>query len=92
MAGFLAGLQVSRRRLRLGGWRGLPLLFSFVGILVVLPQARALLTTGLLGGVVIGVCLILARHQAGPGRGTPITTLFPRPVAIEQPSSVVGGL
>jgi len=82
MAGFVAGLRVCLRRLSLGGWRGLPLVFTFVAILVALPQARALLTTGFLGGVVIGVCLILARHQAGPGRGTPIT-LFPRPVPIE---------
>jgi hypothetical protein len=53
----------------------------FVAILAALPQARALLTTGLLGGVVLGICLILARHQPGPRRGTPIT-LFPRPVSV----------
>ena len=80
MAGFLAGLRVYQARIRIGGWRGLPLIAVFVGILVTLPQARALLTTGFLGGVVIGIFLILARQQPGPRRGTPIT-LFPRPVS-----------
>lgn len=78
MAGSLAGL---RARIRIGGWRGLPLIAVFVAILATLPQARALLTTGFLGGVVIGICLILARQQPGPRRGTPIT-LFPRPVSV----------
>jgi hypothetical protein len=67
--------------MRLKGWRGLPVLGTFLAILIALPQARALLTTGLLGGVVIGVCLILVRHQSGPRRGTPIT-LFPRTVPL----------
>ena len=80
MAGFLAGLRVYRAR-RVGGWRNLLPIIMFVAILVALPQARALLTTGLLGGAVIGVCLILARQQPGPRRGTPIT-LFPRPVSV----------
>ena len=66
--------------MNLGGWRSLLVLAAFVAIVVALPQARALLTTGLLGGVVIGIVLILARHQPGPRRGTPIT-LFPRPVS-----------
>ena len=66
----------------LKGWRGLPIVGIFLVIVFALPQARALLTTGLLGGVVLGVCLILVRHQGGPRRGTPITTLFPRPVPI----------
>lgn len=78
MAGFLAGLGA---RIRIGGWRGLPLIAVFVVILATLPQARALLTTGFLGGVVIGICLILARQQPGPRRGTPIT-LFPRSVSV----------
>jgi hypothetical protein len=81
MAGFLAGLRVYQTRVRIGGWRGLPLIAVFVAILVALPQARALLTTGFLGGVVIGICLILTRQQPGPRRGTPIT-LFPRPVSV----------
>ena len=62
-----------------GGWRSLLVIAVFGAIVVALPQARALLTTGLLGGVVIGIVLILARQQPGPRRGTPIT-LFPRPV------------
>jgi hypothetical protein len=53
----------------------------FLGILIALPQARILLVTGFLGGLVIGIGLILSRHQSGPRRGTPIT-LFPRPVAV----------
>lgn len=81
MAGFLAGLRVYHTRLSLRGWRGLPLLGVFLAIVFALPQARALLTTGFLGGIVIGVGLILARNQSGPRRGTPIT-LFPRPVSI----------
>ena len=51
-------------------------------ILVALPEARALIATGLAGGVVIGAFLILMRYQGGPGgprRGTPIV-LFPRTV------------
>jgi len=81
MAGLVAGLRVYQARIRLGGWRRLPLIAMFVAILVALPQARALLTTGFLGGVVLGICLILARQQSGPRRGTPIT-LFPRPVSV----------
>ena len=68
-------------------WRGLPLLLVFFVILVALPQARMLLLTGFLGGVVIGILLILSRHQPGPRRGSPITTLFPRPVPINLASS-----
>ena len=63
----------------LRSWRGLLPLLLFVAILVAVPQARALLTTGILGGLVIGISLILVRQQSGPSRGTPIT-LFPRPV------------
>jgi hypothetical protein len=81
MAGFLAGLRVYQTRRGIGGWRNLLPIAVFVAILVALPQARALLTTGFLGGVVIGICLILARQQPGPRRGTPIT-LFPRPVSV----------
>jgi hypothetical protein len=81
MAGFLAGLRVDQTRSGLRGWRNLVPIAVFVAILAALPQARALLTTGLLGGVIIGICLILARHQPGPRRGTPIT-LFPRPVSV----------
>ena len=71
----------------LGGWRGTPMLLAFVVILVSLPQARALLTGGILGGIVIGAALIIARHPLGPRprRGTPIV-LFPRTVEISTPS------
>jgi hypothetical protein len=81
MAGFLAGLRDYQARTGIGGWRNLLLLAVFAVILAALPQARALLTTGLLGGVVIGICLIVARQQPGPRRGTPIT-LFPRQVSV----------
>jgi hypothetical protein len=56
----------------------------FVAILAILPEARALLATGLGGGVVLGGLLILARHHiggGGPRRGTPVA-LFPRPVRV----------
>lgn len=61
------------------GWRSALLLAFLAAILLVVPQARALITAGLLGGVVIGALLILIRHQSGSGprRGTPIV-LFPR--------------
>ena len=65
------------------GWRGAVLLVALAAILVALPEARALLTAGILGGIVLGVFLILIRQQAGPPRprrGTPIV-LFPRPVS-----------
>jgi hypothetical protein len=64
-------------------WRGMVLLVAFAVILVELPEARALLTAGMLGGVVLGAFLILMRQQSGPPRprrGTPIV-LFPRPVS-----------
>jgi hypothetical protein len=81
MAGFLAELRVYRKRAGLGGWRNLLLLALFGAILAALPEARAVLITGFLGGVVIGICLIVARQQPGPRRGTPIT-LFPRTVSV----------
>ena len=67
----------------MNGWHGIIVLVAFAVILVALPQARALLTAGLAGGIVLGVFLILIRQQAGPPRprrGTPIV-LFPRPVS-----------
>jgi hypothetical protein len=68
--------------LAISGWRGVPLLALTAAIVVALPEARALLLVGLMGGVVVGLGLILLRHHlgsSGPRRGTPIT-LFPRPV------------
>jgi hypothetical protein len=56
----------------------------FGAILAILPEARALLATGLGGGVVLGGFLILVKHRigtGGPRRGTPIV-LFPRPVSV----------
>jgi hypothetical protein len=61
--------------------RGVPLL-SFIAIVAFVPLARALLATGLAGGIVLGGLLILFRHHlssSGPWRGTPIV-LFPRTV------------
>jgi len=66
------------------GWRSAPWLALTLLILVLVPQARLLLTAGLLGGVVFGAALIIARRQvgsSGPRRGTPIV-LFPRPVNV----------
>ena len=81
MAVFLARLRAYHAGAAKRGWRNLLPIAMFVAILVALPQARALLTTGFLGGVVLGICLILARQQPGPRRGPPIT-LFPRPVSV----------
>ena len=68
--------------LKWNGWQGFLRVASFVLFVAVLPEARALLTAGMLGGIVLGVFLILIRQHSGPprpGRGTPIV-LFPRPV------------
>jgi hypothetical protein len=84
-----AFLRLVWTRLSLGGWRGAAKLGFFVLILAALPQARALLTAGLLGGIVIGAALILARHPiapSGPRRGTPIV-LFPRTFDATTPSA-----
>lgn len=83
-----AFLRLSFTRLPLGGWRSTPMLAVFVLILASLPQARTLLTGGILGGIVIGAALILARHPVGPGgprRGTPVV-LFPRTFDVTTPS------
>ena len=70
-------------------WTGSRRLLVWIGFLAIvagLPQARALLATGIAGGVVIGGLLILLRHHlgsGGPRRGTPIV-LFPRPVNFAQ--------
>ena len=76
-------LRRSMTRSSMKGWHGIILVVAFAVILVALPQARALLTAGIAGGIVLGVFLILIRQQAGtprPRRGTPIV-LFPRPVS-----------
>ena len=76
----MSDLRAFVRRFSMSGWRGLLCLALFVAILVTLPQARALLTAGCLGGIILGVFLIMIRQQpSGPRRGTPIV-LFPRPV------------
>jgi hypothetical protein len=82
----MTGLRVFVRQYSqppsMNGWRGAFWLGAVILILVVLPQARALVAAGFAGGVVIGAFLILIRHQGGPSgprRGTPIT-LFPRTV------------
>lgn len=82
-----AFLRLTSTRL-LHGWRSAPMLAVFVLILASLPQARALLTYGILGGIVIGAALILARHPVGPQgprRGTPIV-LFPRSIDVTTTS------
>lgn len=68
---------------RTSGWRGFMWLAAVAVIVAALPEARALLSAGVLGGIVLGVGLILMRQQGGPPRprrGTPIV-LFPRPVS-----------
>ena len=65
------------------GWRGVVWLGVAAAIFLALPEARALVTAGFLGGIVIAAFLILIRHRgsSGPRRGTPIV-LFPREVNI----------
>jgi len=83
-----AFLRLLSKRLSFNGWRSAPMVGVFVLILASLPQARALLTAGILGGIVIGAALIVARHPINPGprRGTPIV-LFPRTVDVQTPSA-----
>jgi len=81
MAGLRGFLRRCSTPLSISGWRGVPFLGIALAIVIALPQARALITAGILGGIVLGIFLILIRHQAGPPRprrGTPIV-LFPRP-------------
>ena len=83
MAGLRSVLRKSLNPFSMSGWRGFLWIAALVVIVVALPQARALLTAGVLGGVVLGAFLILIRQQPGtprPRRGTPIV-LFPRPVS-----------
>jgi hypothetical protein len=65
------------------GWRGRVWLAIALAIFLALPEARALVTAGFLGGIVIAAFLILIRYRgsSGPGRGTPIV-LFPRDVNV----------
>ena len=66
-----------------------PMFLGFLAILIALPQARAILAAGIMGGIVIGAALIIARHKfgsSGPRRGTPIV-LFPRPVWVPSRSA-----
>lgn len=81
-----ASVQMFSTRTPVSGWRGAVLLGMFLAIVIGLPEARALLIKGVLGGIVIGVFLILIRHHPGPWlprRGTPIVLFAPdqRPVA-----------
>jgi hypothetical protein len=65
--------------LSLSGWRGHIWLAIAALIFAALPEARALVTAGFLGGVVIAGFLILIRHggSSGPRRGTPIVLFQP---------------
>ena len=68
---------------RLRGFRNLSVWILFLTILAAIPRARVLLLAGMLGGVVVGAALIIARHHwpSGPRRGAPIV-LFPRPINV----------
>ena len=71
------------------GWHDSPMLAVFILLVAGVPQARALLVAGMLGGIVIGAALILARHPLGPSgprRGTPVV-LFPRTVDARSTSA-----
>jgi hypothetical protein len=78
-----AFVRVFSTPIPVSGWRGTAWLAVAAGIFLTLPEARALVTTGFLGGIVIAAVLILIRHRgsSGPRRGTPIV-LFPREVNI----------
>jgi hypothetical protein len=75
-----ASVRVFSTPIPVSGRRGHVLLAIAVLIFAALPEARALVTTGFLGGVVIAAFLILMRHNfgsSGPRRGTPIVLFSP---------------
>ena len=78
-----AFLRMFSTPIPVSGWRGAVWLGVAAAIFLALPEARALVITGFLGGIVIAAFLILIRHRgaSGPRRGTPIV-LFPRDVNI----------
>jgi hypothetical protein len=80
-----AFVRVFSTPIPVSGWRGIVWLAIAVAIFLALPEARALVTVGFLGGVVIAGFLILIRHRgsSGPRRGTPIV-LFPREVNVAR--------
>ena len=69
-----AFVQVFSTPIPVSGWRGAAWLGVAVAIFLALPEARALVTAGVLGGIVIAAVLILLRQAtgSGPRRGTPI--------------------
>lgn len=81
MVGLRAFIKLYSASLDMSGWRGVPWLLVVLAITIALPEARAIMVTGFMGGVIIGGFLIAVRHKygSGPRRGTPIV-LFPRPV------------
>ena len=82
MAVTRAFVRVFSTAIPVSGWRGVVWLGIAAAIFLALPEARTLVTLGVLGGIVIAAFLILIRHSAGagPGRGTPIV-LFGRDTA-----------
>jgi hypothetical protein len=84
MVGLRAFLKLYSTPIDMSGWRGVPWLLVVAVITMALPEARAIIFTGLMGGVIIGAFLISVRHKygsSGPRRGSPIV-LFPRPVKL----------
>lgn len=75
-----ASVRIYSTPIPVSGWRGHVWLAIAALIFAALPEARALVTTGFLGGVVIAAFLILIRHHggaSGPRRGTPIVLFQP---------------
>lgn len=89
-----AFVRISSTPISVSGWRGAALLGLVAGIVVVLPEARALVTAGILGGIVIAAFLILLRHGtgSGPRRGTPIVLFRRDPAAAELVPRRVGAI
>ena len=50
---------------KVAGWPGLCLVVIVVALAVQFPEARWLLLSGLLGGVLVGAVLILIRRRSG---------------------------
>jgi hypothetical protein len=77
-----ASVRIYSTPMPVSGWRGHVWLAIAVLIFAALPEARTLVATGFLGGVVIAAFLILIRHgsgSSGPRRGTPIVLFSPVP-------------
>lgn len=60
-----AAFQIYSTRIPLQGWTILPLVGIAAALVVALPEARALVLGGLVGGASVAAALILRRRREG---------------------------